>query len=323
MRKKLAVLFIAVFILALTAMFMPKKANATVSFAQKYHFTCAVCHTVFPNLNPFGRAFWRNGFRLPGTNGTPADATQITEGLSLPNPWPIPLMIEPVIVYQHYTNENVSAQTDGFAIADVALVSSGVFKIYTPLADSISYYVHMGLGEPGPPLNISPNSIGLAQAVASINGIGSGCSGLGIAPHLLNLKIGQVTTASPYFYRQGPPLDVPSNVIANGQGLTVGNDGEAGALIHSRNEGVALYGTPGYHLWYKVTVTNDNGGNQYNLTNNPNTQASNAMEYSYQLKELYFAIKKSPLLQNKFPQHSRGFFIGYLIFFLSFKLSLN
>ncbi|MHB8327847.1 MAG: class I SAM-dependent methyltransferase [bacterium] len=38
---------------------------------------------------------------------------------------------------------------------------------------------------------------------------------------------------------------------------------------------------------------------------------------------LYFAIKKSPLLQNKFPQHRWGFFISYLVFFLSFKLSLN
>jgi hypothetical protein len=290
MKNKFAVMLVAVFVLAMTAMSVPKKANATVSFAQKYHFACAVCHTVFPNLNPFGRAFWRNGFRLPGTNGTPADATQIAEGLSLPNPWPIPLMIEPVIVYQHYTNENVNPQTDGFSIADVALVSSGTFKLYTPIGNSISYYVHMGLGEPGN--GNSAYSIGLAQAWGSINGLGSG---LGIAPHLFNLKIGQVTTASPYFYRQGPPLDVPGNIVGAGQSLTVGDDAENGVMIHSRNAGFDLYGTPGYHLWYKLTVTND-AGPQYDNQGNATTDGvgtasgggdsvSNAMEYSYQLKE--------------------------------------
>ncbi len=286
MKNKFAVMLVAVFVLTMTTIGVPKKANATVSFAQKYHFACAVCHTVFPNLNPFGRAFWRNGFRLPGTNGTPADSTQITEGISLPNPWPIPLMIEPVIVYQHYTNENVNPQTDGFSIADVAMVASGVFKIYTPLANSISYYVHFGLGEPGTPptpslANPDPYSIGLAQAVASINGLGSG---FGIAPHLFNLKVGEVTTASPYFYRQGPPLDVPGNIVGGGQGLSVGNDGEGGLIIHARNAGFDLYGTPGYHLWYKVTVTNDAGSGVGEAADN-GAQVTNAMEYSYQLKE--------------------------------------
>jgi len=287
MKKKLAVTMVALLVLALSFAMAPKKANAIPAFAQKYHFSCAVCHTVFPNLNPFGRAFWRNGFRLPGTNGTPADATQITEGLSLPNPWPIPVMIEPIIQYQHTTNENVSASTDQFSIADVAIVSGGAFKVYTPLADSISFYVHLGMHGANSGLNSSGgtnnNNINveqIKQAFASINGLGSG---FGIAPHLFNLKLGAVTTASPYFYRQ-PPFYFPTGPVINGQGLAVGGDGEATVLIHSRNAGFALYGTPGYHLWYKVTVTNDAGGNNATASGGADA-ATNAMEYSYQLKE--------------------------------------
>jgi hypothetical protein len=272
MKKKLVVTMVALFVLALSFAMAPKKANAIPSFAQKYHFSCAVCHTVFPNLNPFGRAFWRNGFRLPGTQGTPADATQITEGLSLPNPWPIPVMVEPIISYQHYTNENVSNATDAFG-AGVDIVDAGAFKLYTPLADSLSFYVHYGFGAGKGPINGK-------QIFASINGLGSG---LGVAPHLFNLKIGQVTTASPYFYRQNPLGYLSYNGIAGGgQGLNVGNDGEAGALIHSRNAGFALYGTPGYHLWYKVTVTNDAGASNGTALA---ATGSNAMQYSYQLKE--------------------------------------
>ncbi len=280
MKKKLTVFLIALFVLGVSFAIVPKKANAIPAFAQKYHFSCAVCHTVFPNLNPFGRAFWRNGFRLPGTNGTPADATQITQGLSLPNPWPIPVMIEPIIQYQHYSNENISPATDAFT-AEADLVAAGAFKVYTPFANSISFYVHYN-SSTSTAQNPHP-ALAQKQVFASINGIGSG---FGIAPHLLNLKIGQVTTASPYFYRQMPFYlgAGPVGAGAGAQGLVIGADGEAGALIHSRNEGIALYGTPGYHLWYKVTVTNDSGANQYNLVN---AQASNAMEYSYQLKEYY------------------------------------
>ena len=280
MKKSLAVTLVALFVLAVSFAMVPKKANAIPAFAQKYHFSCAVCHTVFPNLNPFGRAFWRNGFRLPGTNGTPADATQIANGLSLPNPWPIPIVLEAQVFYQHVTNENVlpvkgSKKTDSFNVKD-NLVVGGATKLYTPLADSLSFYANYG----------ETNGGGLTGSVwASLNGIGSG---FGLAPHLFNLKMGMVTTASPYFYRQQPfSGGFVEGPTINGQGLTVGADGEGGLLIHNPYPGIALYGTPGYHLWYKVTMTNDAGSpaNTPATTATTPAQASNAMEYSYQLKE--------------------------------------
>ncbi len=285
MKKSLAVTLVALFVLAVSFAMVPKKANAIPAFAQKYHFSCAVCHTVFPNLNPFGRAFWRNGFRLPGTNGTPADATQITNGLSLPNPWPIPLMISSNIWYKHTTNENVSNSTDPFN-AKVNFVVGGADPIYTPLANSLSFYVHMHA--------MAGGKFGEDQVWASLNGVGSA---FGLPAHLLNLKLGQITTASPYFYRQN--VIFPTNgPVGSLQSLSVGYDGEAGTLIHSQNAGFELYGTPGYHLWYKVTVTNDAGSGNgvggtcpagdtctaQGATANQNS-GSNAMEYSYQLKE--------------------------------------
>jgi hypothetical protein len=291
MKKQFTVFLIALFVLGVSFAIVPKKANAIPAFAQKYHFSCAVCHTVFPNLNPFGRAFWRNGFRLPGTNGTPADATQISQGLSLPNPWPVPIMIEPIISYTHNSNEKISPATDAFS-AEADLVAAGAFKVYTPFVNSISFYVHYNsantAGAKGQPV------FAQKQIFASLNGIGSG---FGIAPHLLNLKIGQVTTASPYFYRQ-MPFYLGAGPVGSGQVLSIGVGGEAGALIHSRNEGLALYGTPGYHLWYKVTMTNDAGSpsindnanlSAYVISNGEATGSgtSNAMEYSYQLKEYY------------------------------------
>ncbi len=283
MGKKLAVFLMATFVLGGSFTFISKKANAIPAFSQKYHFSCAVCHTAFPNLNPFGRAFWRNGFRPPGAGGNFDDATQITEGLALPNPLPAPLSIEGIISYQHLTNENASAdnyvmmngKTDEFLPVSI-IDAGGEFNVYSPLTNSISFFVQL-VGMPGFP--IEPE-----QAVASINGLGNG---FGVPSHLLNLKFGQVMTSGPYFNRYMPFYIINNEgAVGFAQSLTVGYDKEAdwkdwygmdniGYLIDSRNPGIALYGTPGYHLWYKVTATRDAA----------RSATPNATEYSYQLKE--------------------------------------
>ncbi len=284
MRRNIGGFFlIALFISAVCVSAFPERADAIPAFSQKYHFSCAVCHTAFPNLNPFGRAFWRNGFRPPGTVGTRLDSTGIVEGLALPEPEPVPLSIEGIVEYQHLTNENASAnnyvmmdgKTDEF-LAVSMFDAGGVFDLYSPFADSLSFFAQ-AVSMPGFPMEEE-------QVVASLNGLGSG---LGVPSHLLNFKLGQVVTSGPYFNRY-MPFYLVNNEGAVGftQSLTVGYDREAdwidwygmdniGYLIGSRNPGVELYGTPGYHLWYKATATNDRG---FSAT-------PNAMEYSYQLKE--------------------------------------
>jgi hypothetical protein len=191
-------------------------------------------------------------------------------------------VLEAQVFYQHLTNENTNlkiggiksnGQTDMFNYK-TNLVIGGATKLYTPFANSLSFYANYGENGGG-------GTIGANQVWASLDGIGSG---FGLPSHLVNLKLGNITTASPYFYRQNPfSGGFTEGPVMNGQNLTVGYDGEGGALIHAQNEGIALYGTPGYHLWYKVTMTNDAGAT--GGTAGPSTSVSNAMEYSYQLKE--------------------------------------
>src|ERR1700719_4814216 len=47
-------------ILALTP-----KASAIPAFSRKYQTSCATCHSNYPELNDFGEAFKRNGFKFP------------------------------------------------------------------------------------------------------------------------------------------------------------------------------------------------------------------------------------------------------------------
>ncbi len=41
-------------------------AEAIPAFARKYQTSCSTCHTVYPVLNSFGKAFRANGYRIPG-----------------------------------------------------------------------------------------------------------------------------------------------------------------------------------------------------------------------------------------------------------------
>lgn len=47
-----------------------RPAGATATFARQYRTKCSTCHTVFPQLNDFGRAFLLNNFRVPGQEKT-------------------------------------------------------------------------------------------------------------------------------------------------------------------------------------------------------------------------------------------------------------
>ncbi|HKD62520.1 MAG TPA: hypothetical protein VKB40_00685, partial [Candidatus Acidoferrales bacterium] len=41
------------------------RANAIPAFSRKYQTSCTTCHNNFPELNDFGVAFKKNGFKFP------------------------------------------------------------------------------------------------------------------------------------------------------------------------------------------------------------------------------------------------------------------
>ena len=45
--------------------FCYNNAKAIPAFARKYQTSCSTCHTIFPQLNPFGEAFRINGYQFP------------------------------------------------------------------------------------------------------------------------------------------------------------------------------------------------------------------------------------------------------------------
>src|SRR5947209_2323901 len=49
---------------------LAQRASAIPAFSRKYQTSCATCHSNFPELNDFGIAFKKNGFKFPKDDET-------------------------------------------------------------------------------------------------------------------------------------------------------------------------------------------------------------------------------------------------------------
>src|SRR5271167_3660354 len=70
------------------------ESRAVPSFARQTGMTCAACHTVFPELTPFGREFKLNGYVLDNIKQVTGIDTSNRSTLSLNAMAPISLNVE-------------------------------------------------------------------------------------------------------------------------------------------------------------------------------------------------------------------------------------
>lgn len=69
-------------------------AQAIPSFARQTNMPCAACHTVFPELTPFGRSFKLSGYTLSAQPQVSQEAGHETAGLSINNTAPLSIMLQ-------------------------------------------------------------------------------------------------------------------------------------------------------------------------------------------------------------------------------------
>jgi hypothetical protein len=119
-------------------------AAAVPIFAERYGFSCATCHTVVPELNPFGEAFRRAGFQLP----------------KLPRHHEFPLVLR---FQESYMKDLPPAQTRRFNALAI-LVSTANFGPN----DSFSYFGRYLFGSQGAPGSLY---YGYLQHVAANSGV--------------------------------------------------------------------------------------------------------------------------------------------------------
>jgi len=156
---------------------VPRDAGAIPAFARKYKVTCALCHSPFPRLTPFGAQFATNGFML-ARGETPPDTLAVGDPLlRLQRDLPLAMRVEAYVS---------SLTGDGNVGADfktpwgIKLLSGG------QVADKVSYYLYFFLTERG-------EVAGLEDAYLQFNDVfGSGA----------DLIAGQFQLSDPLFKRE-------------------------------------------------------------------------------------------------------------------------
>src|SRR5579872_4598477 len=78
---------------------LPKPAVAVPSFARQTGMACAACHTVFPELTPFGREFKLNGYVLDNIRQVTGIDTADRQTLAINSIPPVSAMLQ--VSYTH------------------------------------------------------------------------------------------------------------------------------------------------------------------------------------------------------------------------------
>jgi hypothetical protein len=86
--------FFHITIAALPLLLVSLDAHAVPSFARQTGLPCASCHTVFPELTPFGRSFKMNGYTLTGIKQVEAKASASAAGLKVNEIPPLSAMLQ-------------------------------------------------------------------------------------------------------------------------------------------------------------------------------------------------------------------------------------
>ena len=133
------------------------EVSAVPSFARKYNTSCSTCHTVYPQLNSFGRLYRAKGYRMPGQDERFVRDTPVPMGDSVADRlWPklvrssdIPggsvaaFIVTSNLIILPDSEEQPETQFDG--IAEIGLLLGGT------VGDKWSFFGDVDLFEEGEP----------------------------------------------------------------------------------------------------------------------------------------------------------------------------
>jgi len=101
------------FLLSLFLLSMSGNALAVPSFARQTTLACSSCHTVFPELTPFGRTFKLNGYTLTGIKQVESTASDSTKDLKVNVIPPLSTMLQVNATSSESSSPNVNVNLPG------------------------------------------------------------------------------------------------------------------------------------------------------------------------------------------------------------------
>jgi len=182
------------------------RANAIPAFSRKYGTSCATCHSDFPELNDFGEAFKKNGFKFPKDDDMFVKEPPVMLGAkaqkdAFPNaiyPGEIPGTIPIAFRYSGFFNYN-SRQP-----APISQANNNTFQPRTDLFAPNTFII-IAAGSMGPMFSFwidddistggSGADGGLGDGYLKVNDLGHY---LGLPKDALNLRFGQFELDLPF-----------------------------------------------------------------------------------------------------------------------------
>jgi len=238
------------------------KSSAIPAFSRKYQTSCTTCHNNYPELNDFGEAFKKNGFKFPKDDDTFVKEPPVMLGSkaqkeAFPNavyPGEIPGYLPIAFRYEGNFTMNrarpagfiaqngFTPRTDLFTPNTFTIISAGSF------GDNLSFWIDDDI------------SVGAANANG---GMGDGWlkysdlgRKLGLPKNSLNVRFGQFELDIPFTQAKSiylSPYDVYSEANVAGSLGTANNP----VIFGSPQRGIEFGGTPnnGNFNW-SLAVTN-------------------------------------------------------------------
>lgn len=154
---------IAGLILGLALFVVPHTANAVPSYARQTGLACEACHTVFPQLTPFGRAFKASGYTLFNTLKVQDINRMKQSTLSLSDLPPISLMVVASTSESAKANDSGSSKSSTDFPQQLSLFYAG------HISDNVGAYIQITYDDQSGTIGMDNTDIRFAD-VATLDG---------------------------------------------------------------------------------------------------------------------------------------------------------
>ncbi len=231
------------------------------AFSRKYQTSCSTCHNNFPELNDFGLAFKKNGFKFPKDDETFVKEPPVLLGAKalrevFPKaiyPGEMPGTIPIAFRYSGFASYNnqqpvalgFQPRTDMFAPNTFTILSAG------SLGENISWWIDDDLSTGG-----SGAAGGLGDGYIKVNDVGHY---LHLPKNALNVRFGQFEPDLPFSQARSinpTGYDIFNQVAVSGPGGGLANNP---FTFGSPQRGVEVGGYPNNgNFWWSLAVLNGN-----------------------------------------------------------------
>jgi len=257
----------AVVVVVIVMLASVPKSSAIPAFSRKYQTSCTTCHSNYPELNDFGEAFKKNGFKFPKDDETFVKEPPVMLGAKAQKeafptavyPGEIPATVPIAFRYEGNFNVNrkqpsgfiqqngFAPRTDIFAPNTFTIIAAGSF------GQNLSFWIDDDISVGG-----DNGAGGLGDGYLKYSDLGHG---IGLPKNALNVRFGQFELDLPFTQARSiylSPYDIYGQASVAGSLGTTNNP----TIFGEPQRGIEFGGTPnnGNFDWSVAVVNGSNAG---------------------------------------------------------------